>query len=58
MAGVSELRDQHGGVWGAHPDYPVADWQMLVSNNDTRSGYWEWVAAELEFAENGSGRTP
>lgn len=38
------------GHWGAHPDYPVADWVYEVTNNYTRLGYWEWVA-NLEVVE-------
>lgn len=38
------------GVWGEHPDFPVQDWRYQVINNETRIGYLEWVAAELEFA--------
>lgn len=47
---AEQLREQHGGVWGHHPDYPVSDWQYLVANDDTRQGYWDWVSTELEFA--------
>ena len=32
------------GVWGEHPHHPVEDWQYEVANNDTRLGYWDWVA--------------
>lgn len=35
------------GHWGEHPDHPVADWRYEVANDDTRSGYWEWVALRL-----------
>lgn len=51
MASASDLKETHGGVWGAHPDFPVSDWQGLVANDETRQGYWEWVASELELAE-------
>lgn len=47
---AEKLRELHGGVWGRHPDYPVSDWQYEVANDDTRQGYWEWVAAKLGFA--------
>ncbi len=36
------------GYWGAHPDFPVRQWQWEVDNGDTRQGYWEWVFAQLE----------
>ena len=40
------------GHWGEYPKYPVADWKAEVENNDTRLGYWAWVAAQLEFEED------
>jgi len=43
-----ELADQHGSIWGAHPKYPVWDWQYEVANGDTRLGYWEWVLSCIE----------
>lgn len=33
---------------GAHPHYPLADWKYEVANNDTKLGYWEWVANQIE----------
>ena len=36
------------GVRGEHPDHPVAGWQYEVGEDDTRLGYWAWVAAQLE----------
>ncbi|MBM4574819.1 hypothetical protein GS896_27565 [Rhodococcus hoagii] len=36
------------GVWGAHPDHAPTDWQHEVASGDTRSGYWDWVAAKLD----------
>lgn len=36
---------QHFGHWGENPDHPVSDWAAEAKNNDTRMGYWEWVAA-------------
>jgi hypothetical protein len=41
-------------VWDDHPDYPSTDWQYEVENGDTRRGYWDWVAAKLEEAEDQS----
>ncbi len=32
------------GPWGEHPDHPVDDWKYEVANDDTRLGYWAWVA--------------
>jgi len=49
-----KLREEHGGEWGEHPDYPHEDWSVDAVNNDTRLGYWEWVADMLE-ARDGDG---
>lgn len=43
MNTVEELTEDHGGYWGEHPEYPLNDWKYEVENNDTRSGYWDWV---------------
>jgi hypothetical protein len=39
------------GHWGEHPDHPVADWQAEVANDETRLGYWYWVEARLDSAD-------
>lgn len=51
MTTAAELRNQYGN-FGEHPDRPIEDWKCQVSNDDTRQGYWDWLAGELE-AENG-----
>lgn len=48
------LARECGGYWAAHPDWPVADWQAEVANEETRQGYWFWVVARI--AEEGSER--
>jgi hypothetical protein len=45
---VKSIIDAHGGAWGEHSDLPVEDWQHEVANGDTRLGYWEWVAVQLD----------
>jgi hypothetical protein len=30
-------------------DFPLNDWRYEVSNDDTRLGYWEWVAKQREM---------
>jgi hypothetical protein len=45
---ASALSDEHG-VWGAHPTWPVQDWKTEVENDDTRLGYWDWVASQIEL---------
>ncbi|MFC1457777.1 hypothetical protein ACETIH_13805 [Microvirga arabica] len=49
---ASQLTAGTDSVWDDHPDYPSEDWQYEVGNGDTRRGYWDWVAAKLEEAEN------
>lgn len=34
-----------GDGWNEDSEYPIADWQAEVANDDTRLGYWAWVAA-------------
>lgn len=40
-----------GNAWEENPDWPVADWQYEVGNDDTRIGYLEWVKHKEEGAE-------
>ena len=44
---IERLQARCGGYWGRHPKHVVADWQYLVSNGDTRQGYWEWVLHKI-----------
>lgn len=37
--------------WASDPDFPVYDWQHEVACDNTRRGYWAWVAARREEAE-------
>ena len=48
----ASLKESFGGNWGNHPEYPVADWQAEVADDNTRQGYWEWVEARLEEVED------
>lgn len=43
-----ELAATHGGFWGQHPQWPDSDWRTEVQNGDTRLGYWEWVANQID----------
>lgn len=38
--------------WGEDPEYPQADWGREASENNTRLGYWDWVASQREMDEN------
>jgi len=46
-----ELKQRHGGTWGECPMAPVRSWQAEVANGDTRRGYWDWVAAQIESSQ-------
>lgn len=41
------------GPWGEHPQHPVEDWKYAVANDDTRLGYWAWVAILENIPEPG-----
>lgn len=43
--------------WGEHAHHPVEDWKAEVANDDTRLGYWHWVAARSD-ALTTAGATP
>lgn len=43
---ASELAERFD-FWGQHPDFPLEDWQYEVQNDETRLGYWSWVANQL-----------
>jgi hypothetical protein len=47
---VDELREQFGH-WGDHPVHPVSEWKQEVQADNTRLGYWQWVATLLEVEE-------
>jgi hypothetical protein len=48
------LQCAHNGyVEGEHSIYSVAEWKVLVRDDVTRHGYWEWVALrELRAGED------
>jgi hypothetical protein len=48
MAHESEVLREHFGNWGDHSRHPPSDWQHEVTENNTRLGYWEWVASLLD----------
>lgn len=45
---VDSIREKCGGHWGECPGYPSDDWKYLVSNNETRLGYLEWILGSIE----------
>jgi hypothetical protein len=48
---VDSIMKKNGGYWGDHPNYPSDEWQDEIANGDTRLGYWEWVAKQLDSEE-------
>ena len=53
LPGQCEFCDgTHGGnppdYWSGDPHHALEDWQYEVANNDTRSGYHEWVLNKTE----------
>lgn len=54
--GPDQLREKYAtsdGGWGQHGTYPLEDWQHEVGNDETRLGYWEWVAHQLSVEFEG-----
>jgi len=37
--------------WEEDQKYPVADWKYEVANDDTRSGYVDWVRSKRAMSE-------
>ena len=42
-----KLAQEHGGVWGSHPDFPVEDWQREVLQGEATLGYWDLTLNRL-----------
>ena len=38
-------------IWADDPRYDAQSWRYEVANNDTRLGYWDWVASQREQEE-------
>lgn len=60
MAGVSERIEEmklieEYGYWSEHPKFPMTDWVYSVGNDDTRTGYWQWVAKQIIEEEEEDG---
>lgn len=53
--------DQHPKLgtdyWADHDQFPLADWQQQVQDKNTRLGYWDWVLAQIETAQDVKGNT-
>lgn len=46
---AADLEMKHGYQ---HREWPRADWQYDVANGDTKLGYWDWVAHNIESESN------
>ena len=46
-----DLAEHFGGTWGEHPQHEVGDWAMAIASEDTRLGYWEWVANRVDSGD-------
>jgi hypothetical protein len=46
-----DLAAHFGGTWGEHPEHEVGAWAEEVANEDTRLGYWEWVASRIDSGD-------
>ena len=45
------LDSLYGGNWGEHPQHEVGDWAQAIASEDTRLGYWEWVANRIDSGD-------
>ena len=63
MGGIWREYDKEGELFAAgtaewfeakygqeHPNWPKTEWQQDVANFDTKLGYWDWVAHNVESA--------
>ena len=54
---ATKLRNTFGGHWGEHPDFPLESWIGEVKGENTRLGYWEWIASSMpEISDQEPGR--
>jgi hypothetical protein len=37
--------------WDEAPGYPVENWELEVSQGETRQGYKDWVKSKMELEE-------
>ena len=56
VAAGDKLADEFG-YWKEHPEHSFEDWQYEVGNNDTRRGYWAWVANRIDDVTAGDETT-
>jgi hypothetical protein len=45
------LKERKGGMWAECGQAPVEDWMHEVAEGNTRLGYWEWAAVQLDESE-------
>ncbi len=44
-----EVFGDDADFWGEDPDWRIEDWQIEVSEDNTRLGYWDWVLAQRDL---------
>jgi hypothetical protein len=44
---IDKLRKRYG-TDGEVPEFPLTEWRRAIIFNETRLGYWEWVAWMIE----------
>jgi len=47
MTDAGEAQDRN--IWGESAKYPVEDWAREAEHNETRLGYWNWVACQADM---------
>lgn len=52
-----KLKLESGTFWEGIDRYPVEDWRYEVVNDDTRLGYWEWVAYHMTSVDDSEPRS-
>ena len=45
-AEMEEAETAPDDPWVENPNHPIIDWQAEVAADDTRLGYWDWLARE------------
>lgn len=49
-----QLADKYGTPtsWGEHPVYSRGEWGQEAAEGNIQSGYWQWVADQIEQEES------
>lgn len=52
MKAAREALNLPEDLWQEDPEHPREDWRLEVRDDNTLLGYWNWVAAQREQAED------